>query len=53
MELKMELNVSNDKTARGNNVQDIKDFNSESLATQAKEREQLVSKMPSIEKHLI
>ena len=30
--------ISNDQTARNNTVQDIKDFNSQSLVTQAKKR---------------
>ena len=32
MELAMEI-ISNDKTLRGNTVEDLKKFNSESLAT--------------------
>ena len=32
----------NDQAVRNNTVQDIKDLNSRSLATQAKKREQLV-----------
>ena len=42
--------ISNDKTGRINTVQDIKDFNSQSLATQAKKGEQLVFMMPAIKK---
>ena len=42
--------ISNDKTVRSNTVNDIKEFNSQSLATQAKKGEQLVSKVPSIKK---
>ena len=42
--------VSNDKTVRNNTVQDLKEFNSQSLATQAKKGEQLVSMMPAIKK---
>ena len=40
--------ISNDKTIRSNTVQDLKDFNSQYLATQAKTGEQLVSMMPAI-----
>ena len=42
--------VSNNKTVRNDTIQDIKDFNSQSLTTQAKKREQLVSMMPAIKK---
>ena len=42
--------ISNDKTVKNNTVQDKKDFNSQSLATQAKKGEQLVSLMPAIKK---
>ena len=38
--------ISNDKTVRSNTVNDSKDFNNQSLATQDKMLEQLVSKMP-------
>ena len=31
-------NISNDKTGRSNTVQDLKDLNSQSSATQAKKR---------------
>ena len=40
--------ISNDKTARINLVQDLKDFKSQSLAIQAKKGEQLVSMMAGI-----
>ena len=40
--------IFNDKIVRSNTVQDSKDFNSKSLATQAKKGEQLVSLMPDI-----
>ena len=40
--------ISNDKTIRNDTLQDIKDFNSQSLSTQAKKGEQLVSMMPAI-----
>ena len=40
----------NDQTLRSNTVQVLKKFESQSLATQAKEREQLGSMMAAIEK---
>ena len=40
--------ISNGQTVRGDRVQDLKDFNSQSLATPAKKGEQLVSMMPAI-----
>ena len=49
MELAMELS-SNDKTVRNDTIQDLKDFNQQSLTTQAKKGEQLVSMMPAIKK---
>ena len=49
MELAMQT-ISNDKTVRNDTVQDLKEFNSQSLATQAKKGEQLVSMMPAIKK---
>ena len=49
MELAMQI-ISNDKTVRNDTVQDLKDFNSQSLATQGKKGEQLVSMMPAIKK---
>ena len=49
MELAMQI-ISNDQTVRSSTVQDIKDFNSQSLATQAKKGEQLVSMMPALKK---
>ena len=42
--------ISNDKTVRNDTVQDLKEFNSQSLTTQAKKGEQLVSMMPAIKK---
>ena len=42
--------ISNDKTVRNDTIQDLKDFNSQSLTTQAKKGEQLVSMMPAIKK---
>ena len=41
---------SNDKTVRNDTVQDLKEFNCQSSATQAKKGEQLVSMMPAIKK---
>ena len=42
--------ISNDKTVRNDTVQDLKEFNNQSLATQAMKGEQLVSMMPAIKK---
>ena len=47
MELAIEI-ISNDKTVRNNTIQDLKEFNQQSLTTQAKKGEQLVSMMPAI-----
>ena len=47
MELAMQI-ISNDKTVRNDKKQDLKDFNQQSLTTQAKKGEQLVSMMPAI-----
>ena len=52
MELAMQI-ISNDKTVRNATVQDLKEFNSQSLSTQAKKGEQLVSMMPAIKKAFI
>ena len=49
MELAMQLS-SNDKTVRNDIIQDLKEFNQQSLATQAKKGEHLVSLMPAIKK---
>ena len=49
MELAMQI-ISNDKTVRNDTVQDLKEFNSQSLATEAKKGEQLVSIMPALKK---
>ena len=40
--------ISTDKTVRNDTVFDLKEFNSQSLAQQAKKGEQLVSMMPAI-----
>ena len=44
--------TSSYQTVGKKTVQDLKDFNSRSLATQAKKGEQLVSMMPAIKKVL-
>ena len=49
MELAMQFN-SNDKIVRNDTKQDLKDFNQQSLTTQAEKGEQLVSMMPAIKK---
>ena len=49
MELAMQL-ISTDQKVRDNTIQDLKDFNQQSLSTQAKKGEQLVSMMPAIKK---
>ena len=45
----MQLN-SNDKIVRNDTIQDLKEFNSQSLTTQANKGEQLVPMMPAIKK---
>ena len=47
MELAMK-SISSDQTVRDNTIQDLKDFNQQSLSTQAKKGEQLTSIMPAI-----
>ena len=42
--------ISNDKTVRNDTIQDLKEFNQQSLTTQARKGEQLVSMMPAIKK---
>ena len=49
MELAMQL-ISTDQTVRDNTIQDLKDFNQQSLSTQAKKGEQLTNMMPAIKK---
>ena len=49
MELAMQL-ISSDQKVRDNTIQDLKDFNQQSLSTQSKKGEQLVSMMPAIKK---
>ena len=41
-------NISNDKTVRSNTVKYLKESNSQSVSTQAKNREQLVSRISAI-----
>ena len=41
---------SSDKTVRNDTIQDLKEFNQQSLTTQAEKGEQLVSMMPAIKK---
>ena len=42
--------IANDKTVRSDTVHDLKEFNYQSLATQAKRGKQLVSMIPAIKK---
>ena len=42
--------ISTDQTVRKNTVEDLKEFNQQSLSTQGKKGEQLVSMMPAIKK---
>ena len=42
--------ISSDQTVRDNIIEDLKDFNSQSLSTRAKKGEQLVSMRPAIKK---
>ena len=49
MELAMQIS-SNDKKIRNDTIQDLKEFNQQSLTTQAKKGEQLVGMMPAIKK---
>ena len=42
--------ISNNKTVRNDTVQDLKDFSQQSLTTQAKKGEQLLSMMPAVKK---
>ena len=47
MELAVEI-ISNYQTIRNETVQDVEDFKSQSLSTQAKRGDQLVDMMPAI-----
>ena len=49
MELAMQL-ISTDETVRSDTLQDLKDFNQQSLSTQAKKGEQLTAMMPATKK---
>ena len=49
MELAMQI-ISNDNTVRNDTIQDLKEFNQQSLSTQAKKGEQLTAMMPAIKK---
>ena len=42
--------ISTDQTVRDDTIQDLKEFNSQSLSTRSKKGEQLVSMMPAIKK---
>ena len=42
--------ISTDKTVRNDTIEDLKEFNSQSLTTQAEKGQQLVSMMPAIKK---
>ena len=42
--------ISSDQKVRDNTIQDLKDFNQQSLSTQARKGEQLTSMMPAIKK---
>ena len=42
--------ISNDNTVRNDTIQDLKEFNQQSLSTQAKKGEQLTAMMPAIKK---
>ena len=42
--------ISTDQTVRNDTIQDLKEFNSQSLSTRSKKGEQLVSMMPAIKK---
>ena len=49
MELAMQI-ISTDKSVRNDTIQGLKDINQQSLTTQAKRGEQLVSMIPAIKK---
>ena len=49
MELAIQI-ISNDKAVRKDTVQDLKEFNKQSLITQFKKGEQLISMMPANKK---
>ena len=49
MELAMQI-ISNDNSVRIETIRDLKEFNQQSLSTQAKKGEQLTAMMPAIKK---
>ena len=49
MEIAIQIS-SSDKSVRSDTIEDLKEFNSQSLQTQAKKGEQLVAMMPAIKK---
>ena len=49
MEIAMQL-ICSDQTVRNDTIQDLKDFNQQSLSTQIKKGEQLITMMPAIKK---
>ena len=49
MDLAIQL-VQNDKSVRDNTILELKEFNAQSLTTQAKKGEQLITMMPAIKK---
>ena len=49
MELTIQL-VKNDQSVRDNAILELKEFNAQSLTTQAKKGEQLITMMPAIKK---
>ena len=42
--------ISNEKTVRNDTIQDLKEFDSQTLSIQAKKGEQMLSRMPAIKK---
>ena len=52
MELAKQI-IFNDKTVKSHTVNDLKEFNNQSLATQAKKGEQLLSMMLAIKKAFV
>ena len=42
--------ISADKTVRSDTIQDLREFNTQSLSSQAKKGEQLASMIPAIKK---
>ena len=49
MDLAIQL-ISSDQTVRNDTIQDLKEFNQQSLATRSKRGEELTSMMPAIKK---